>query len=162
VQTARNERVYETLFIAPPHLGEDDVEKLIGDVKDTFASRGAEIERIERWGRRRLAYPVRAHDEGWYVLLQVKGPGDAVQEVERRMRINDNVIKYLTVRLDDVSGAVEYTTIRLQRLAQQEEERKQRAADRAAAATRDEEARGRREEAIVSDDDDDDTYGEDR
>jgi small subunit ribosomal protein S6 len=164
MQTDRKERVYETLFITPPQLGEDDVEKLIGDVKDIFASRGAEVERIERWGRRRLAYPVKSHDEGWYVLLQVKGPGGAVQEVERRMRINENVIKYLTIRLDDVAGAVEYVTIRLQKLAQQEEERKQRAAERAAAVTRDESERARRDDDIPSlrDDDDDDSYGEDR
>ena len=102
------QRYYETIFITPPELSEDDVEKVITDVKDIFASRGAEVERIERWGRKRLAYPVKKKEEGWYVLLQVIGSGAAVQEVERRLRINDNVIKYLSVRLDDVAGAVPY------------------------------------------------------
>ena len=152
------QRYYETIFITPPELSEDDVEKVITDVKDIFASRGAEVERIERWGRRRLAYPVKKKEEGWYVLLQVIGSGAAVQEVERRLRINDNVIKYLSVRLDDVAGAVAYRTERIERLARQEEERKQRASER---AQREETERQTREDRVGNNDDDDD-YGDDR
>ena len=152
------QRYYETIFITPPELSEDDVEKVITDVKDIFASRGAEVERIERWGRRRLAYPVKKKEEGWYVLLQVIGSGAAVQEVERRLRINDNVIKYLSVRLDDVAGAVPYRTERIERLARQEEERKQRASER---AQREETERQTREDRVGNNDDDDD-YGDDR
>ena len=154
------QRYYETIFITPPELSEDDVEKVITDVKDIFASRGAEVERIERWGRRRLAYPVKRRDEGWYVLLQVMGSGDAVQEVERRLRINDNVIKYLSVRLDDVAGAVAYRTERIERLARQEEERKQRAAERAQREETERSApRPERVDDYESDNDDD---GDDR
>ena len=144
---ATQQRYYETIFISPPTMAEDEVEKVVNDVKDIFASRGAEVERIERWGRRRLAYPIKKFDEGWYVLFQVKGNGDAVQEVERRLRISEQVIKYLSVRLDDVSGAVEYRQQRIERIARQEEERKQRASERA-----------QREEAerVTKDDDDDD------
>ena len=153
------QRYYETIFITPPELSEDDVEKVITDVKDIFASRGAEVERIERWGRRRLAYPVKKKEEGWYVLLQVIGSGAAVQEVERRLRINDNVIKYLSVRLDDVAGAVPYRTERIERLARQEEERKQRASER---AQREETERQTREDRGGNNDSDDDDYGDDR
>lgn len=128
---ATSPRFYETVFISPPHLGEDAVEKVIQDVQDAFVARGAEIVRIERWGRRRLAYRIAKQNEGWYVLLQVKGPSGAVEEVERKMRINEDVIKYLTVRLDDVAGAVQHASDRIVRLAREEEERKIRAAERA-------------------------------
>ena len=154
---AASPRMYETIFISPPTLSEEAVEKVISDVKDTLSSRGAEVIRIERWGRKRLAYPVKKQDEGWYVLLHVKGSGDALQETERKMRINEGVLKYLTVRLDDTSGAVEASETRIVRMAQQEEERKVRAAERAA-----------REEAERipaspdDDDDDDDIDGDDR
>jgi small subunit ribosomal protein S6 len=156
--TAATQRYYETIFITPPQLGEDDVEKVITDVKDIFASRGAEVERIERWGRRRLAYPIKKQEEGWYVLLQVKGNGDAVQEVERRLRISEQVLKYLSVRLDDVSGAVAHRQERIERLARHEEERKVRAAER---AQREEAERVARDDSD-DDDDDDDGDGDDR
>lgn len=154
------QRYYETIFITPPELSEDDVEKVITDVKDIFTSRGAEVERIERWGRKRLAYPVKKKEEGWYVLLQVIGSGAAVQEVERRLRINDNVIKYLSVRLDDVAGAVPYRTERIERLARQEEERKQRASERAQREETERQTREGRNGGNIDGDDDD--YGDDR
>ena len=154
-------RYYETIFITPPALGEEDVEMVITDVTEIFASRGAEVERVERWGRRRLAFPVKKHEEGWYVLLQVKGNGDAVQEVERRLRISEQVIKYMSVRLDDVAGAIEYRQQRIDRSARQEEERKVRAAERA--------SREEAEQRVPKDDSDDDgddkdddDYGDDR
>lgn len=154
---ASSQRMYETIFISPPNLTEEAVEKVIGDVTETLTSRGAEIVRVEKWGRKRLAYPIRKHDEGWYVLLHVKGSGDAVQEAERRMRISENFIKYLTVRLDDISGAVAAAEQRIVRMAQQEEERRVRAAERAAR----EEAE-RQVESDDDDDDDDDAYGDER
>ena len=156
---ASSQRMYETIFISPPSLSEEAVEKVIGEVQDTLSSRGAEVIRIEKWGRKRLAYPIRKHDEGWYVLMHVKGSGDALQEVERRMRISENVIKYLTVRLDDVSGAVAASEQRIVRLAQQEEDRRVRAAERAA---REEAERQVPDMPGDDDDDDDDTYGDER
>lgn len=155
---AAGQRIYETIFISPPSLTEEAVEKVIGDVQETLASRGAEIIRIEKWGRKRLAYPIRKHDEGWYVMMHVKGPGDALQEVERRMRISENFIKYMTVRLDDVSGAVEASEQRIVRMAQQEEDRRVRAAERAAR----EEAEQRPDTNGDDDDEDDESYGDER
>ena len=146
------QRMYETIFISPPDLPEESLEKLISDVKDTFASKGAEVGRIERWGRKRMAYPVGRHNEGWFVLMHVHGPGEAVQEVERRMRINESVLKYLTVRLDDVAGAVDASRQRIERLARQEEERKQRAVERAQQQQRDEAERPERPERPSRDD----------
>ncbi len=150
-------RMYETIFISPPSLTEDGLEKVIAEVQETLASKGGEVVRIERWGRKRLAYPIAKQFEGWYVLMHVKGPGDAVQEAERRMRISENVMKYLTVRLDDIAGAVEASEQRIVRLAQQEEDRKTRAAERAAR----EDSAGSRstDDSDDDDDDDDDSYG---
>jgi small subunit ribosomal protein S6 len=161
--TATTDRYYETIFISPAVLTEDDVEKVISDVTDIFASRGAEVDRVERWGRKRLAYPIKKQDEGWYVLMQVKGNGDAVQEVERRLRLSEQVLKYLSVRLDDVSGALEHRVQRIERLARLEEERKVRAAER---AQREEAERTTPSRDDLDDDDkddkDDDDYGDDR
>lgn len=149
------QRVYETVFITPPSLTDADLDKVIGEVKDALASRGAEVKTVEKWGRRKLAYPIGKQNEGWYVLLQVHGPGTAIQEAERRMRISDNVLRYLSVRLDDVPGALEYTEQRAVRRARAEEERATRAAERAQAdAQGDRPRRG----DDVPDDDDDDTY----
>ena len=155
---ATSQRMYEHIFISPPNLSEEAVDKVIGEVQETLSSRGAEVIRIERWGRKRLAYPIRKHDEGWYVLMHVKGPGDALQEVERKMRISENFIKYLTVRLDDVKGAVAASEHRIVRMLQQEEERRVRAAERAAR----EEAERAIPDPPSDDDDDDDEDGEDR
>jgi small subunit ribosomal protein S6 len=149
--------MYETIFISPPSLNEEAMEKVIADVQDILTARGAEVVRIEKWGRKRLAYPVKKHEEGWYVMLHVKGPGDALQEAERKMRISESVIKYMTVRLDDISGGVEAAEQRIVRMAQQEEERKVRAAERAAR----EEAE-RQGDLDGDGDEDDDTYGDER
>lgn len=154
---ATSQRMYETIFISPPTLNEEAMEKVITDVKDTLAARGAEVVRIEKWGRKRLAYRIKKFDEGWYVMMHVTGPGEAVQEAERKMRISESVIKYMTVRLDDISGGVAAAEQRIVRMAQQEEERKVRAAERAAR----EEAE-RQVEVDPDSDDDDDTYGDER
>lgn len=133
MQTGRHERIYETILIAPPTAGESDLESLIGDVQDTFQARGSEIQHVERWGKKRLAYPIERHGEGFYFLFQTKGSGEAVQEVERRLRLTENCLRYLTVRLDNVAGALEAGEKRRVRRAKEEEERATRAAERAAA-----------------------------
>lgn len=154
---AASARAYEILFIALPTLQEADVDRLVADLSDTLASRGASVSLVEKWGRRKLAYRVRKHVEGTYVLLHVAGNGEAVTETERRMRINDSVIAYLTVRIDDVPGAVEAGRLRLVRKAKLEEERATRAAERAASEVAE---RRRVAEAAGGFDDDDDTFEE--
>ena len=145
-------RKYETMVLIAASATEDSVEGIVKDTRDTLGSRGATISLIERWGRRRTAYPIRNNNEAWYVLLHVDGNGDALQEAERKLRLNENVLRYLTVRIDDVAGAEQSAKDRLVRKAKQEEERAVRAAERAA---RDEADATRRVDSDVPDDGDD-------
>src|SRR2546428_11623469 len=94
-------RVYEVLFIIAPNIEESDIETLITQLSEVATNQGAQIARVERMGRRRLAYPVRKFNEGHYVVLTVEGTGAEIAEIERRMRVTDAVIRYITIRVDE-------------------------------------------------------------
>ena len=94
-------RVYEVLFIVAPTVEESDLESLITQMSDVLTSQGAEVTKIDRMGRRRLAYPIQKFNEGYYVVLTVEGTGSEIAEIERRMRVIDAIIRYLTIRIDE-------------------------------------------------------------
>jgi len=96
-----SDRVYEILFIADPNLGEPEVDALTAQVQGYAEKEGARIQRVEKWGKKRLAYLIGRHREGSYVLLVVEGGGPLMKEVERRIRVTDGVIKFMTVRVDE-------------------------------------------------------------
>jgi small subunit ribosomal protein S6 len=93
--------VYEILFIADPNLGEEAVATLTEQVQGFVEKDGGKVEKVEQWGKKRLAYEVRGHREGSYVLMVAESTGPLVKEVERKMKVTDGVIRYLTVRVDD-------------------------------------------------------------
>ena len=94
-------RVYEVLFIVAPNVEEGDIETLITQLSDVLRNQGAQIAKVDRMGRRRLAYPIQKFNEGHYVVLTVEGTGSEIAEVERRMRVADPIIRYLTIRIDE-------------------------------------------------------------
>ena len=95
-------RIYELVYIVRPDIPEDEVESTVALVEETISSGGGEIDQIEKWGKRRLAYKVRKHSDGFYVLARYKVENnDLPKEVERRLRVNDRVIKFLTIRIDE-------------------------------------------------------------
>ena len=94
------QRTYEIIFIADPNLSEPDVETLTGTVKGFIEKEGGKIEKVENWGKKRMAYEVRRHRDGYYVLLTVLGSSALVKEVERRIRVTDGIIRHLSVRVD--------------------------------------------------------------
>jgi small subunit ribosomal protein S6 len=94
-------RVYEELFIVKPDAPEEEVDAYIGQVKDLITSGKGTIEKADKWGIRKLAYRVQKYNEGIYVLIQFSSSPDLVKEVERRMRVTDLVIKFITVRIDE-------------------------------------------------------------
>jgi small subunit ribosomal protein S6 len=96
-----SDRVYEVLFIADPNLGEPEVDALTALVQGYIEKEGARIQKVEKWGKKRLAYLVRRHREGSYVLIVAEGKAEMVKEVERRIRVTDGVIKFITVRVDE-------------------------------------------------------------
>jgi small subunit ribosomal protein S6 len=96
------ERLYDLIFIARPATPEDEIKKVIAGIEHTCAEKGAKIEKTEFWGTRKLAYRVAKHREGIYVYQQIRTNHDElIAELERRLRVQDVVIKYLTVRLDE-------------------------------------------------------------
>jgi small subunit ribosomal protein S6 len=96
-----SERVYEILFIADPNLGEPEVDALAAHVQGFVEKEGGTIQKLEKWGKKRLAYTVGRHREGYYTLLVAAGPGALVKEVERRLKVTDGIFRFLTVRVDD-------------------------------------------------------------
>ena len=95
-------RTYELMFIVRPDMADEDLEKLIANAGvDSGARRRDRSKSIDRMGKRRLAYMVRKFREGVYILMTIEGAGAVVHELERRLRVTEPVIKFLTVRLDD-------------------------------------------------------------
>jgi small subunit ribosomal protein S6 len=94
-------RVYEMMYIAAPETTDDDIAKLNDGITKLVEKEGGTVAEIEGWGRRRLAYPINKKTEGFYVLLEIESSGQEIAELERRFRINDTVLRYMTVRVDE-------------------------------------------------------------
>ena len=94
-------RTYEIAFIAAPNTADDDLSKLNSQIEQIIADRGGKITKVDNWGRRKLAYRIGKFDEGVYTFVYVEGSGQEIAEVERRLRVTDFVIRYLTVRTDE-------------------------------------------------------------
>ena len=96
-----SDRVYEIIFVADPDLGEADVDALTEQVQGFIEREGGRVDRVEKWGKKRLAYEVRRRREGYYVLIVAQGGGALVKELERRLKVTDGILRFLTVRVDD-------------------------------------------------------------
>jgi len=94
-------RAYELMFIVRPDMVEEDLDKLISTLETAVSSTGGIVKSVERMGKRRLAYTVRRFHDGIYVLLTVEGGGGLIHELERRLRVTEPVLKFLTVRIDE-------------------------------------------------------------
>jgi small subunit ribosomal protein S6 len=94
-------RTYEIMFIVRPDVEEADLDKLIEGFSANVTGGGGEVKSVEKMGRRRLAYTVRKFNDGFYVLLSVAAPGSLIGEIERRLRVSEPVIKFITVRMDE-------------------------------------------------------------
>jgi small subunit ribosomal protein S6 len=94
-------RIYELMFIVRPDMVEEEQDKLISTLESAVNSSGGKVKSMERMGKRRLAYTVRRFHDGIYILLTVEGGGALIHELERRLRVTEPVIKFLTVRIDE-------------------------------------------------------------
>lgn len=95
------QRSYEVMFIVRPDLLEEDMDKLIATLQGHATTAGATVVNTEKMGKRRLAYDVKKFSDGQYVLFVLEADGKAIHELERRMRVAEPVIKYITVRTDE-------------------------------------------------------------
>jgi small subunit ribosomal protein S6 len=117
-------RIYEELFIVKPDAPDEEVDALVEQLRTQLTTLGATVDKVDKWGKRRLAYKVDKYREGTYVLFQFTAAPEHVREFERRLRVADAVLKFLTVRIDE----------NLKRLDKRKKERDKRAAKRAASA----------------------------
>ena len=116
-------RIYEELFIVKPDATEEEIDQFVEQLRTLLTSAGAAVDKVEKWGKRKLAYRVDKYREGAYVLLQFSSGAEPVKELERRLRVSDLVLKFLTVRIDET----------LKRLEKRKRIRDKRAAKRGAA-----------------------------
>jgi small subunit ribosomal protein S6 len=117
-------RIYESLFIVKPDTPDEELDQRLEQVRTNLTAAGATVDKLEKWGKRRLAYRIDKYREGAYVLIQFTAEPEAVKEFERRLRVSDIVLKYITVRIDET----------LKRLEKRKKDRDKRAARRATSA----------------------------
>jgi len=117
-------RIYEELFIVKPDAPDEEVDQFVEQLRTQLTAAGATVDKIDKWGKRRLAYKVDKYREGHYVLFQFSAGPDAEKELERRLRVSDVVIKFLTVRIDQT----------LKRLEKRKKDREKRASRRPVSA----------------------------
>jgi small subunit ribosomal protein S6 len=94
-------RLYEEVIIVKPDVSEEETKGVVELLSKTVTDQGGTIENVDEWGRRNLAYKVGKYTEGVYFIVKFASNPDTVKEVERRLRVNDAVVKFLTVRLDE-------------------------------------------------------------
>lgn len=96
-----NNRVYEVMYIGTPETADEDIVKLNQAIEEMIAKEGGTVVRTDNIGRRKLAYPIKKKSEGHYVLFEIEDSGQTIAELERRMRVNDAIIRFITVRVDE-------------------------------------------------------------
>jgi small subunit ribosomal protein S6 len=94
-------RTYEVVFIIDPATGEEDSTRLVENLQKIVTDQGGAITKSESMGRRQLAYRIGRNNEGHFMLFEIEGSGSEIAELERRMRVSDQVMRYLTVRVDE-------------------------------------------------------------
>lgn len=94
-------RVYEVMYVVKPDVADEDVTTLNETLQGVIEKEGGSIVKLENMGRRKLAYEIKRFTEGHYVLFEIEGSGKEILELERRMRVNDAIIRFITVRVDE-------------------------------------------------------------
>jgi small subunit ribosomal protein S6 len=111
-------RIYEELFIVRPDLPEEETDQLIERLTTLIAGQGGNVDKVDKWGVRKLAYRVQKRTEGFYIVLQFTAKPETVKELERQLRVQDQVMKFITVRIDE----------KLKKIAKRKKSRDKRAA----------------------------------
>src|SRR5436190_6487315 len=118
------DRQYELVYILPPDTTEQQVTELHQQVEAVVAKMSGQIEKTENWGRRKLAYEIARHKEGVYVLDVINGSGELMKELDRRLRVMDQVLRHMVVRVDEEKKVVD--RIRTKRQSESERRRVKR------------------------------------
>lgn len=94
---------YESVLIARQDLGASQVSNIVSDLSDIIKKEGGEIVRVDNWGLKNLAYRIKKNRKGHYVVMNIAAPANAIAEFERIMRFNEDIIRYMTVKVDEFS-----------------------------------------------------------
>lgn len=94
---------YESVLIARQDLGASQVSNIVSDLSDIIKKEGGEVVRVDNWGLKNLAYRIKKNRKGHYVVMNIAAPANAIAEFERIMRFNEDIIRYITVKVDEFS-----------------------------------------------------------
>jgi small subunit ribosomal protein S6 len=94
-------RRYETVVIVPADLSDDDITSLIERYKSIISNQKGLVVKVEKWGKRKLAYEIKKHNKGFYMLIDFAGQSAVVAELERNLKIDDKILKFMTVKKND-------------------------------------------------------------
>lgn len=100
-------RIYEELFIVKPDAPEEEVDAFVSQLEATITQAGGKVEKVDKWGTRKLAYKVQKYSDGNYILMLFHCNPETVKELERRLRVSDVVLKYMTSRMDETLKWIE-------------------------------------------------------
>ena len=95
---------YEGVLIARQDLGASQVNTLVSELSEVIKSEGGEVVKVDNWGLKNLAYRIKKNRKGHYVLLNIVAPAKAISEYERRIRLNEDVIRYMTVKVEEFNN----------------------------------------------------------
>jgi small subunit ribosomal protein S6 len=97
---------YESMLIARQDLGQSQVNDIVATLSDAIKKEGGEVVSVDNWGLKNLAYRIKKNRKGYYVLLNIVAPAQAISEFERRVRLNEDVIRYMTVKVTEFNNEV--------------------------------------------------------
>ena len=97
---------YESVLIARQDLGASQVSNIVSEMSNVIANQGGEVVRVDNWGLKNLAYRIKKNRKGHYVLLNISAPAQAIAEYERLLRVNEDIIRYMTVKVEEFSDVV--------------------------------------------------------
>lgn len=97
---------YESVLIARQDLGASQVNTLVEELTGVIKAEGGEVVKVDNWGLKNLAYRIKKNRKGYYVLLNIVAPSAAISEYERRVRLNEDVIRYMTVKVNEFNNEV--------------------------------------------------------
>ena len=95
---------YESVLIARQDLGASQINTLVSDLSEVIKKEGGEVVKVDNWGLKNLAYRIKKNRKGYYVLLNIVAPAKAIFEYERLIRLNEDVIRYMTVKVDEFNN----------------------------------------------------------
>ncbi len=93
-------RNYEVVFIAAPTLASEELENFISHIQTVVEGKNGKVVKVDNWGKKPLAYKIKKFREGYYIVLSIEGDGGAIAELERRFRVTDYIIRFISVRID--------------------------------------------------------------